>query len=245
MSSHGNEDVGNEDVEKCDMSSLVVVDAATRWYRLAQRRKQREISMSPKNRYTGLKSTTPLIEEHELNCPGTFDTDLNPNHEVNINHFSNLSVSSPRLETVESMCREHLNAKLVERRASGVESFDDLDGFIGCSVARIDRLDRLLKQQDEDISAVENEIEQSSIDFRPKRASFQQLRRQMIRIEEKIIVLKPSLAEAKANEDIMQFFITEKLSTRDIQISELNNDINEINIKIRKLEKARDDTFIN
>lgn len=221
-----------------DVDKMSVQEASTRWRKNSLRCRRREYAMSPKNLYTGSSPPLTASSKHFLT-----ESKFNPVSSNEVNSNFNFSPAAPMLESTKSLCRDQLNRLVAHRRQSSVGPWDMPDEFIGSAVAKVDLLDQLLEQQDEDLDAVEFEIEQSYVELRKTRASFQKARRGIARIEDKIANLMPAVAEAKSNEDLLQFYFDEKLHCRDLKISELKNDIAYLSNRIGKLEKARNDAF--
>mmetsp|Transcript_6315 Transcript_6315/g.9720 ORF Transcript_6315/g.9720 Transcript_6315/m.9720 type:complete len:322 (+) Transcript_6315:169-1134(+) len=221
-----------------DIDKASVQEASTRWKKNALRCRRREHAMSPKNLYTG---SIPPLTASRNDFPT--DSEFNSVSTNDLNSNCNFSPAPPMLECTKSLCRDQLNYLVAHRRQSSVGPWDMPDKFISSCVAKVDLLDQLLEQQDEDLNAVEFKIEQSYVELRQTRASFQKARRGIARMEDKIANLMPAVAEAKSNEGLLQFYFDEKLHCRNLKISELKNDIADLLNSIGKLEKARDDAF--
>jgi len=104
-------------------------------------------------------------------------------------------------------------------------------------IAEIKLLERYLNEQEDEITDFEAELEKSYEENEELSGELEKKRQRFHRLEDKYLEFKTVLADARADEDDLNFEFVKTTSSRNIESLNLNNDIDQMRLRVKKMEQ--------
>jgi len=104
-------------------------------------------------------------------------------------------------------------------------------------ITEVKLLERYLNEQEDEITDLEAELEDSYEENEKLSGELEKKRQRFHCLEEKYLESKTELADARADEDDLNFEFTKITSSRDVESLNINNDIDQMWLRVKKMEQ--------